>query len=119
MAYIDGFIVAVPTGNKDAYREMATKAAAIFREYGALQVTEAWSDDVPHGKVTDFYMATKAEDGEAVVFSWIVWPDKATRIAGWEKCMADERMKPGDMPFDGKRMVWGGFQPILMEGELK
>lgn len=118
MAYIDGYVLPVPEGNKDAYRTMADKAARVFQEYGATRVVEAWGHDVPRGKTTDFYMATKAEDGETVVFSWVTWPDKATRDAGWEKIMADERMKPdGDMPFDGKRMFWGGFEPIVDEGQ--
>lgn len=114
MAYVDGFVAPVPDGNKDAYLKMASKAAPVFIEYGATQVTETWGNDVPRGKTTDFFMATKAEDGENVVFSWVIWPDKATRDAGWAKIMEDERMKPdGDMPFDGKRMFWGGFETIL------
>jgi uncharacterized protein YbaA (DUF1428 family) len=114
MGYTDGFIVPVPEGGKEAYRAMAQKAAPIFQEYGATRVIEAWGDDVPDGKVTDYKMAVKAEDGENVVFSWIEWPDKATRDAGWAKVMADERMKPpAEMPFDGKRMFWGGFAPIV------
>ena len=102
-----------PNGNKEAYRAMAAKAAGMFKEYGATRVVEAWGDDVPDGKVTDFRRAVKAEDGENVVFSWVEWPDKATRDAGWAKVMADERMKPDhdNMPFDGKRMFWGGFAP--------
>lgn len=117
MAYIDGFVVPVPEGNKQAYRAMAEKAAPIFREYGATRVVEGWGSDLPRGTNTDFFMATKAEDGENVVFSWIVWPSKETRDAAWEKIMADERMKPdGDMPFDGKRMFWGGFETLVDEG---
>ena len=81
MSYLDGFIVPVPRGNREAYREMAAKAAPIFAEYGALQVMEAWGDDLPRGKTTDFFMSVKAEEGENVVFSWIIWPDKATRDA--------------------------------------
>ncbi|MCH7861422.1 DUF1428 domain-containing protein [Sphingomonas sp. NPDC092331] len=114
MAYVDGFVAPVPDGNKEAYLAMAGKAAPVFVEYGALQVTETWGSDVPRGTTTDFFMATKAEEGENVVFSWIVWPDKATRDTAWAKIMEDERMKPGaDMPFDGKRMFWGGFETIL------
>ncbi len=116
--YIDGFVVPVPSKNKASYRAMAEKAAGLFQEFGAVRVVEAWGDDVPDGKKTDYKRATKAEDDETVVYSWIEWPDKATRDAGWEKVMADERMKPGDdMPFDGKRMFWGGFRPI--RGGLK
>lgn len=118
MSYVDGFIVPVPEGKKEAYREMAAKAAPIFREHGAMRVVEAWGNDLPRGKTTDFFMAAKAEDGENIVFSWITWPSKEARDAGWEKVMADERMKPpADMPFDGKRMFWGGFEPIVDEGE--
>ena len=114
MSYIDGFIVPVPEANKEAYREMAAKAAPIFREYGATQVVEAWGDDLKRGEVTDFYMAVKAEEGENVVFSWITWPSKEARDAAWEKIMADERMKPdGEMPFAGKRMFWGGFTRLV------
>jgi len=118
MTYVDGFVLAVPEGNKQAYREMATKASQIFREHGATRVVEAWGSDIPRGKTTDFYMATKAEEGETVVFSWITWPSKEARDAGWEKVMADERLKqPDPMPFDGKRMFWGGFEPIVDEGQ--
>jgi uncharacterized protein YbaA (DUF1428 family) len=118
MSYIDGFVVPVPEGKKEAYREMAATAAPIFREHGATRVVEAWGNDLPRGKVTDFYMAAKAEEGENIVFSWIIWPSKEARDAGWEKVMADERMKPpAETPFDGKRMFWGGFEPMIDEGE--
>ena len=112
--YVDGFVVPVQPASKDAYRAMAEKAQAVFQEYGAVRVVEAWGDDVPEGKVTDFHRAVQAGDGENVVFSWIEWPSKAVRDDGWKKVMEDERMKPdGAMPFDGKRMFWGGFTPIL------
>jgi uncharacterized protein YbaA (DUF1428 family) len=114
MPYVDGFVVPVPAGNKDAYREMAAKASVVFREYGALQVVECWGDDVPDGKVTDFRRAVQAEAGENVVFSWIVWPSKAARDEGSKKAMEDERFKAmGDMPFDGKRMIYGGFSVLF------
>lgn len=112
--YVDGFIVPVPDGKKDAYRALAAQMAPVFKEHGAISVVEAWGDDVPKGKTTDFYRATKAKPDEKVVFSWIVWPDKATRQKAWEKLMQDPRMKPGtESPFDEKRMFWGGFEPIL------
>ena len=112
--YVDGFVVPVKPDDKEAYRAMAEKAQGVFQEYGAVRVVEAWGDDIPEGKVTDFHRAVQAADGENVVFSWIEWPSKAARDEAWKKVMEDERMKPdGAMPFDGKRMFWGGFAPIL------
>jgi uncharacterized protein YbaA (DUF1428 family) len=112
--YVDGYLLPVPEGKKDAYRAMAQKAAAKFKDYGAVRVVEAWGDDVPEGKVTDYQRAVKAEAGENIVYSYVEWPDKATRDKGWEKMMADPDMQPdGEMPFDGKRMFWGGFRPII------
>ena len=114
MSYIDGFLVPVPTANKDAYRTMAEKSLPIFKEYGATRVVEAWGDDIPDGKVTDFRRAVNAVDGENTVFSWIEWPDKATRDEGMKKFMEDPRLKDmPEMPFDGQRMIFGGFAPIL------
>jgi uncharacterized protein YbaA (DUF1428 family) len=112
--YTDGFVVPVPEGNTDAYQQLASKMAKAFRQHGATRVVEALSNDVPKGEVTDFYRAVKAEDGEKVVFSFIEWPDKQTRDQAWEKIMADDSMKPeGEMPFNGQRMFWGGFDPIF------
>jgi uncharacterized protein YbaA (DUF1428 family) len=113
--YADGYVLPVPQGNKQAYQDMAAKVAKVFKEYGATRVVEAWGDDVPAGKVTDFKRAVKAKEGENVVFSFVEWPDKATRDAAWPKIMEDERMQPDreKMPFDGQRMFWGGFRPIL------
>lgn len=115
MNYLDGFIAAVPAGNKEAYLKHAADAAIVFKDYGALEVVESWGDDVPEGKVTSFPMAVKREEGEVVVFSWIQWPSKAVRDSAWEKVMADPRMNAKDnpMPFDGKRMIYGGFQIIM------
>src|SRR5688500_10612499 len=117
MQYIDGYVVAVPTANKDAYKKVATSMMALFKEHGALQVTECWGDDVPQGKVTSFPMAVKFKDDETVVFSWAVWPSKEARNAGMKKAMEDPRMKmdPASMPFDGKRMIFGGFE-VLVQG---
>ncbi|HEX2138765.1 MAG TPA: DUF1428 domain-containing protein [Woeseiaceae bacterium] len=117
MAYIDGYLVPVPAANKDAYREMAQKGAAVFREYGASRVVEAWGDDIPDGEVTDFRRAVQAQDGEIIVYSWIEWPSKEARDAAWPRLIEDERMKPDadGMPFDGKRMIYGGFVPLLDE----
>lgn len=112
--YTDGFVVPVPEGNTDAYQAMAAKMAKVFRQHGATRVIEALSDDVEHGKFTDFYRAVKAEDGEKIVFSFVEWPDKQTRDEAWGKIMSDESLKPeGDMPFNGQRMFWGGFEPIV------
>ena len=113
-SYVDGFVVPVPEGKRDAYRELASKMAKVFRQHGATRVIEAIADDVNRGKVTDFYRAVKAEDGETVVFSFIEWPDKATRDEAWGKIMSDESLKPeGEMPFSGQRMFWGGFEKIV------
>jgi uncharacterized protein YbaA (DUF1428 family) len=111
--YTDGFVVPVPEAKREDYRALASKMAKVFRENGANRVVEAFSDDVSHGKVTDFYRAVKAEDGEGVVFSFIEWPDKATRDQAWGKIMEDESLRPQQMPFDGKRMFWGGFEKIV------
>ena len=113
--YADGFVLPVPEGKKQAYTEMAQKAASVFREYGATRVVEAWGDDVPDGQVTDFRRSVKAEEGENVVFSWIEWPSKQARDEAWPRLMEDERMKPdlANMPFDGKRMFWGGFSTLV------
>ena len=118
MSYIDGFVIPVPAGKKQAYRDMAAKAAAVFQEYGATRVVECWGNDLPEGKVTDFKRAVKAETDENVVFSWIVWPSKAVRDEASKKVMSDPRMKMGDdMPFDGRRLIYGGFEILLDTGK--
>lgn len=111
--YVDGYLLPVPTDKKDAYAALAAKSTEMFRSYGALRVVEAWGDDVPDGKVTDYRRAVLAEDGETVVYSFIEWPDKATRDAGWKRMMEEDPLKDDAMPFDGKRMFWGGFSPIV------
>ena len=113
--YVDGFVLPVRPEKKEAYIALAEKAAGDFARYGSLRLVEAWGDDIPDGKQTDFRRAVQAEEGENVVFSFIEWPDKATRDEGWAKMMANPDMQPegGDMPFDGKRMFWGGFDIVL------
>jgi uncharacterized protein YbaA (DUF1428 family) len=115
MSYVDGFVAAVPTANREKFRKHAADAAAVFKEHGALKVVECWGDDVPDGKVTSFPMAVKCEPGETVVFSWIVWPSREVRDAGMAKVMADPRVQPevNPMPFDGKRVIYGGFEVVV------
>ncbi len=115
MTYVDGFVIAVPTANRDAYIEMAEKAAIVFKEQGALKIVECWGDDVPDGEVTSFPMAVKRKADETVVFAWITWPSREVRDTGMAKAMADPRLQPGTtpMPFDGKRMIYGGFEVIV------
>lgn len=113
MAYVDGFLVPVPAENKKAYVDLCAHAAKKFREWGALDYVECWGDDVPDGKVTSFPMAVKREENEVVVFSWVIWPDKAARDAAWQKMFDDPEMGEMKMPFDGKRMVYGGFVPVF------
>ena len=118
MAYIDGFVIAVPTTNKQKFLDHANEIDPIFLELGATRILECWGDDVPEGKLTDFRRAVQAKEDESVVFSWVEWPDKATRDAAMDKMMKDPRMNPetNPMPFDGKRMIFGGFAPILELG---
>ena len=115
MSYVDGFVTPVPSAKREDYRKHAAEAAAIFKEFGATRVVECWADDVPEGKVTSFTMAVKREPSETVVFSWIEWPSRAARDEAWKKVMADPRMQPGAMamPFDGKRLIYGGFEVLL------
>jgi uncharacterized protein YbaA (DUF1428 family) len=123
-AYVQGFIVPVPEGNKEAYREAALAMWDIMKDYGAKRVVEAWQDDVPAGKQTDFFRSVKAGPGEIVVFSFIEWASRETCDAAHEKMMQDERMEKFmsdnpevQPPFDGKRMVYGGFTPVVELGE--
>ena len=120
MSYIDGFVAAVPTANREAYRRHAEAAAVVFKEHGATKVVECWGDDVPDGKITSFPLAVQRKADETVVFSWLVWPSKSVRDAGMAKVMADPRLKPdvNPMPFDGKRLIYGGFE-VLVEPESR
>ncbi len=115
MTYVDGFILPISDDKVADYKPMAETFAAKAKAQGALGSLEAIGDGLEHGHTTDFFRAVQAQDGENVVFSFILWPDKATRDAGWEKIMADPEMQPGamPMPFDGKRMFWGGFKPFV------
>lgn len=117
--YIDGFVIPVPTENRHAFIDHAATADAMFIEMGALRVVECWGDDVPDGKQTDFRRAVEAQSEETVIFSWVEWPDKATRDAAFAKMMSEDFNDPrmdqtrNPMPFDGKRMIFGGFVPVV------
>ena len=114
MSYVDGFLAAVPLANKEAYIAHAEQMQPVLREFGVIDGWECWGDDLPDGKLTDFRMAVKAEPGETVVFSWLVWPDKATRDKAWADMPNDPQMAATtEVPFDGKRMIFGGFEPLL------
>lgn len=119
MSYVDGFVLAVPTANREAFIKYAEWFDTIFIEQGAIRVIECWGDDVPDGKVTDFRKAVQAKDDETVVFSWVEWPDKETRDAAMgrmeELMKTDERFDHAKhpLPFDGKRMIYGSFQSVL------
>lgn len=126
MTYMDGFVIAVPTANKEKFQSHAEMGDSVFMDLGATRVVECWGDDVPSGKVTDFRRAVQANDDETVVFSWVEWPDRETRDKAMQKMTewmenpekADPRMDPekNPMPFDGKRMIYGGFQPLVELG---
>ena len=115
MNYVDGFVCAVPTANRDAYEKYSRSSAALFKEHGALSVVECWGDDVPEGKITSFPMAVKCEPNETVVFSWITWASKAARDDAWKQLTTDPRMSQQNnpMPLDGKRLIYGGFQVLV------
>ena len=119
MPYIDGFVIACPRANREAFIDHARLSGSMFIEMGALRIVECWGDDVPEGKTTDFRMAVKAEAGEDVLFSWIEWPDRATRDFAFARMTdpenPDPRMDPekNPIPFDGKRMIFGGFTPVF------
>lgn len=119
MTYIQGFVLAVPTARKQDFIDHAAMADAVFLEHGAIRVVECWADDVPHGKQTDFYGAVQAKEDESIVFSWIEWPDKATSEAMHAKMeeitTTDPRfsMEHNPPPFDGMRMIFGGFVPVV------
>jgi uncharacterized protein YbaA (DUF1428 family) len=114
MSYVSGFVLAVPTAKRDAYRAHAEAAWPIFRDLGCIGLRECWGADVPDGKLTSFPMAVKKEGDETVVFSWMEWPDRETADRAFKVMESDQRLQAlGEMPFDGKRMIWGGFEPIV------
>ncbi|MDN3556822.1 DUF1428 domain-containing protein [Halomonas maura] len=117
MSYVDGFVAAVPTANRQAFIEHARQAAVVFKEYGALKVVECWGDDVPEGEVTSFPMAVQCGPDETVVFSWLVWPSREVRNQAMPRLMEDPRLSPevNPMPFDGKRLIYGGFETVVDE----
>ncbi len=121
--YIDGFVIPVPAENRQAFIDHATTADAMFIEMGAIRVVECWGDDVPDGKQTDFRRAVDTQGEETVIFSWVEWPDKATRDAAFAKMMSEDFNDPrmdqtkNPMPFDGKRMIFGGFVPVVDMGQ--
>ncbi len=114
MSYIQGFVTPVPAANKETYRAHAVAMAPLLKEFGATRIVECWGDDVPEGKVTDFQRSVKTEKDEVVVFGWLEFPSKEVRDAAFAKMMSDPRMKQfSDMPYDGKRMIFGGFVPLF------
>lgn len=115
-SYVDGFMLAVPEDKKDVYLETAQTFARVMKKYGMLDYVECWQDDVPEGKINSFHTAVLRKDGEKIVFSFATWPDKATRDAGWAAMEQDPEladMTPDKMEWDGSRMIWGGFTPML------
>lgn len=119
MPYVDGFIIPVSNNRKEEYRAHEAKWWPFFKDLGAISLIVTWGDEVPTGKHTDFYRAVDAQEGESIVFAWMTWPDKDTRDAAYAKMMApDSIVGPMELPFDGKRMIYGGFSPILIEGNI-
>ena len=115
MAYVDGFVIAVPKARLDDYKAMAARCMPVWKEHGAIDYVECIGEDVPYGEVTSFPRAVQAKEDEVVIFSWIVYPSKEVREAGNKKAIEDPRLKDmmTNMPFDGKRMIYGGFQPFM------
>ncbi|MDP4537782.1 DUF1428 domain-containing protein [Alkalimonas collagenimarina] len=117
MNYVDGFAAAIPVANKEQYIQHARDAAQVFKEHGALKLVECWGDDVPTGELTSFPQAVQCKEDEVVAFSWILWPSKEVRNNAMPKVMADPRLQQdtNPMPFDGKRLIYGGFQMVVDE----
>lgn len=114
MSYVDGFVAAVPTENKDQFIAYVKTMAIVFKEFGALKAVDTWGDDINDGEITSFPMAVKKQENETVAFSWMIWPSKDVRDAGWQSAMEDPRMHPdtNPMPFDGSRIIYGGFTVV-------
>lgn len=112
MTYVDGFMAPVSAGKREEFTRFAKEVAKIFKEHGALQVVDCWSNDVPEGKLTSMHMAVQRKDGEAITFGWVTWPSKEARDSGMQKVMSDARMHALDMPFDGPRAIFGGFEVV-------
>ncbi|MDO8178754.1 MAG: DUF1428 domain-containing protein [Undibacterium sp.] len=115
MNYVDGFVLAVPTANREAYQRYSEKFAPVFKEFGVINMVECWGSDVPQGKLTSFPLAVQCKEDETVVFSWMTWPSKEVRDAAWAVMMTDPRFdhEVNPMPFDGKRMIYGGFEKLV------
>ncbi len=113
MHYIEGFVAPVPAANRQLYIDHAKEAAAVFKDHGALKLVECWGDDVPEGEKTSFPKAVQCKDDEVVVFSWVVWPSREARDRGMKKIEADPRMEENPMPFDGSRLIYGGFEMVV------
>lgn len=113
MAYVDGFVASVPSNRREDFVAHSQTMGQIFKEYGAIRVVDCWGDDVPEGKLTSLPMAVQCQPDETVVFSWITWPSRDVRNEAWNKVMADPRMQSAEEPpFDGKRMIFGGFEVV-------
>ncbi len=115
MKYIDGFVAAVPTKNKEAYIQHIKHAAKLLKKYGAVKLVECWGDDVKEGEITSFLQAVKCKENETVAFSWVAWPSKEVRDQGMQKMFEDPEMKDMNMPFDESRLIYGGFEVLLNE----
>jgi uncharacterized protein YbaA (DUF1428 family) len=117
--YVTALVIPVPEGNMEAYRKWAENGAAFYKEYGCLEIVESWEDFIPDGKLTDFRKAVAAEEGEKIVLTWQIWPDKESFFVAEERMHEDPRMEPqGDVPFDPTRLILGCFQPIHMMGRV-
>lgn len=112
MGYVDGFMAPVPAGDREQFTRFAKAVGKLFKEHGALQVVDCWSDDVPDGKLTSMPLAVKRREGEAILFGWVTWPSKEVRDSGMQKVMGDARMHELGMPFDGQRAIFGGFEVV-------